>query len=312
MKKEFVLLILILYSTFAFCEIGYNHYRISQDIAHHIGIIGGVGYGVLWDNYPEITSIGNTSGLFGIEYEMRINGFWLSFGPEIQYLAGKSLFNTTGTDVKIRDTYGVEAIYHYNFEKGEDMQRMFFLNLPITLGYYVNGFYIGAGVKVGYAVYGEEQTHLKYTTTGTYEEYIDDFQQIANHSYSTYTSKATAPLDNRIKFSAIGEIGYDVLSWYRNNTRTISSGLKISLCVEYGLNNIVKGDKDAPLYVLNEANATEISLNPYYNSRAGNSHHIHPFYAGVKLTWLLCIKTKTCNCYENWQYFNSRYKNMVR
>jgi hypothetical protein len=311
-KKILIFLISIFCASFAFGDSGYSYYHFSRNAAHHIGISAGVGYGAIWDNYHEIRSVGDVSGAFGVEYEMRIGGFWMSLGPELQYLQGLSLFNTTGTDVKIRDTYGVEAMYHYEFDRGEDRWRMVFVNLPITLGYYNSGFYIGAGAKVGYSVWGNERTDLKYTTTGTYEEYIDDFMQMANHSYSTYTSTISEPLSNRFKVSVIGEIGYDVLSWYRNSTRNVTSGLKISACVEYGLNNLVGGGRDVPLYVINDANASELALSPFYTSRAGNTHRINPFYAGIKLTWLLCIKTKSCNCYENHQYFNRRFNNMVR
>ncbi len=313
LKIHIIFLVLFL-PIVSYAGTGNRQYSVGNNVKHHIGLLGGVGYGVLWDNYPEISSVGNVCGLVGLEYEMRINGFWLSFGPEVQYFAGKSLFNTTGTEVNIKDTYGVSAVYHYDFNQGEDYQRMVFANLPITLGYYYKGLYIGVGAKAGYMFYGVEQTRLSYTTTGTYEEYIDDFRQMANHSYGTYYSSVKETITNRLKVSVIGEVGYDVLSWikYKYDKHTESNGLKISLCVEYGLSNLVGDSKDIPLYVLNESNATEMRINPYYCSRAGNSHHIRPFYAGVKITWLLCVKTKTCNCQENWQYFKKRYNNMVR
>lgn len=307
-----ILLLLVSFSLNIFADYPYSRYRLNNMTAHHFGISAGVGYGALWDDFTEITCIGNVGGTLGLEYEMRVNGFWLSVGPEVQLFQGMSLFKTTGTDVKIIDTYGVEAMYHYDFNRCEDYQRMVFVNLPITLGYYCYGFYIGAGAKIGCSVYGEETTNLKYTTTGTYEEYIDDFQQMANHSYGTYSSSASRKLSDMPKIAVIGEIGYDVLAWYRNQDRTITSGLKISICAEYGLNNILGGGTDVSLYNINSANASKIELNPFYSSRAGSAHRIHPFYAGVKLTWLLCIKTKSCNCYDNWQYFNSRYKNMNR
>lgn len=310
-RKHSLLLVLIFVFSFLGLD-AYGQYRVSNNVFHHIGVVGGLGYGILKDKNPEVSSVGNVCGLFGVEYEMRVNGFWLAFGPEFQYLSGKTLFNTTGTDVMILDTYGVEAIYHYDFDKGEDFQRIIYVNLPITIGYYYRGFYLGVGVKCGYGLYGSENTNLRYTTTGTYEDYIDDFQQMMNHSYGTYSSKVSRELQNTYKVSVLGEFGYDVLSWYRNQYRSITSGFKISLCIEYGLNNIIRGTYDTPLYIFNNQNAAELQLNPYYSSRAGDAHKINPFYAGVKLTWLWCVKTKTCKCYENWQYFNKRYKNMVR
>lgn len=311
MKK--ILLILILVPSVAFGERGYNRYSNSNDMAHHIGITGGIGYSAHFDNYPEINTIGNIGGTVGGEYEFRLsNGFWLSFGLECQFLTGTSGFATTGTDLKIIDTYGVPATYHYNFNKGIDIQRNIYVNLPILLGYYYNGWYFGAGAKIGHSIFSSESTYLRYTTTGTYDEYIDDFKQMSEHFYNTYETSVTQNVPKRIKMSVIGEIGYDALSWYRNQYHNISSGLKISLFVEYGLNNLNYGAKDVPLYEIDPVNPSIINLQPFYASRNGSSHVIHPFYAGVKISWLLCVKTKTCNCYENWQYFKSRYKNMSK
>ncbi len=311
LKGAFVFLFL-LPSIAMFGDSGYTRYQRNNSTAHHIGIVGSIGYSTFLDDYPEITCIGNVGGTFGIEYEMRVDGFWFSLGPEIQYIQGTSQFNTSGTDVRVMDTYGVSTMYHYEFNKGLDHQRLIFANIPITLGFYYRGLYLGAGVKVGYAVYGDEKTTLQYTTTGTYQEYIDEFKQMTNHSYRTYTSSITQKLSHLPKFSILGEVGYDVLSWYRNRDRTITSGLKISAFVEYGLNNIVGGTNDVSVYSLNSQDASKIELNPFYLSRAGNSHHIHPLFAGIKISFLLCIKTKSCNCYDNWQYFNSRYNNMTR
>ena len=294
---------------------GYSHYQhngLSTNITHHIGLSTGLGYSVLFDDFSEIKTLGRVGGILGIEYEMKVNGFWLSIGPEVQYLSGKSLFKATGTEARILDTYGVMATYHYNFDEGQDIQQMLFVSLPITLGYHYHGLYFGGGVKIGYGLFGNESTQLEYTTTGTYSDYIDDFRQIPNHSYSTYQSSAIQNTKNKIKISVIGEVGYDVLSWYRNQYHSITSGLKVSLYVEYGLNNLGSGNTDLPLYKINPSNAQDIQINPFYYSRAGNAHKIHPFFAGVKITWLMCVKTKTCNCYENEKYFNSRYKKMSR
>lgn len=314
MKRTTLLFLLLLCFVIPiYSEHGYNGYKYSRSTLHHIGIVGGVGYSANFDNYQEISTIGNVGGTIGLEYEFRLlNGFWLSIGPEIQFLSGSSHFKTTGTDIKVIDTYGVEANYHYNFDNGTDIQRNVYVNLPITLGYYVNGWYFGAGVKVGYGIYSSESTHLRYTTTGTYREYIDDFKQMSGHFYSSYETSCTLKMPLKFKVSVIGEVGYDVLSWYKDQYHSIQSGLKISLFAEYGLNNLNIGGKDVPLYTIDQINPSVIHLQPFYASRDGASHIIHPFYAGVKVTWTFCIKTKNCNCEENWQYFNSRYKNMVR
>lgn len=290
-----------------------NTNRASSSMLHHFGIIGSVGYSSYFDNYSEIRTVGNVAGSLGVEYEFRLlNGFWFSIGPEVQCLTGTSHFATTGTDIKVIDTYGFPADYHYDFDNGVDIQRNVYINLPIALGYYYNGWYFGAGFKVGYSLYSSESTHLRYTTTGTYEEYIDDFEQMSRHFYNTYETSVTQSTRKKYKLAVLGEIGYDVLSWYRNQYHSFTSGLKISLFAEYGLNNINDGVKDVSLYTINPNNPSIIQLHPFYASRDGASHSIHPFYAGVKLTWILCVKTKKCNCYENWEYFKGRYNNMVR
>lgn len=285
-------------------------YRFANDMQNHIELYGGVGYSALFDNYREINTIGSVGASIGVDYEFRVSGFWLSIGMEMQLINGLSSFAISGTDTKLLDTSGVPVLYHYNFDKGRDVQNYVFSNIPVILGYYYYGFYVGAGVKVGYSIYSKESTLLQYTTTGTYKDYIDDFKEMGNHFYTTYDVDASVVSPNKMKIAVIGEIGYDILSFYRKQYYGVTSGLKISAYIEYGLNNLSENSKDLPLYTIDTTNPSRLHVQPFYYSRDAATHIIHPFYVGVKLSWSWCIKTKTCNCDQNHRYFNKRYKNM--
>ena len=289
------------------------HARLAYKHLHYVSVYGSIGYSLLLDDYYDMQNIGNVGGLIGVGYEFQYKGFWFTSGLEAQLLTSASLFNISGTDKKMLDSQGKSMLYHYEFNRSYDAQSLLYGNIPLLLGYYFRGFYIGAGAKVGYCFYSQEMTDLTYTTSGTYDQYIEDFAQMANHGYSTYYTNAHATIESGLKFSVIGEIGYDMFSWLREYNHTKHLGLKFSAYAEYGLNNILSGTSDVPLYSINSDNPTELILQPFYASRAGNAHRVIPLYVGFKVAWSFCLRTRNCDCNvgENHRNFDVRRRNML-
>ena len=277
---------------------------------HFLTLGGGVGYSTLFENIPEIASFGSVAGTIELGYEYRIKGYWMNLAVELQYLSGTSTFNISGTDKYIYDTQGKQALMHYDFDQSLDRQDFLFMNLPIVLGYYYRGLYLGAGVKVGYCICARETTTLQYSTSATYQQYIDDFESMSDHFYTTYSSSVSENLNSKYKLSAIAEIGYDVLAYSREMNQTNRSGLKFSIVAEYGLNNFINTNTELPLYSFNEQNAAELLIHPFYNTNAAQSYRIHPLYVGMRISWIFNIETRKCpwcNVYENHRNFRKRY-----
>lgn len=277
---------------------------------HFLTLSGGAGYSTLFENVPELISFGSVAGTIDLGYEYRIKGFWLNIAVELQYLSATSTFNISGTEKWIYDTQGKLALMHYDFDQSFDKQEFFFVNLPVMLGYYYRGLYLGVGAKVGYCIRAKESTTLRYTTSATYQQYIDNFNGMGDHNYTTYATSASESLNSKYKLSAIAEIGYDVLAYSREMEHTNRSGLKISVVAEYGLNNLINTNAELPLYSFNEKNAAELFIHPFYNTIAAQSYRIHPFYVGMRIAWIFNIETKNCpwcNVSENHRNFRKRY-----
>lgn len=303
-----ILLITLVYC----CSVVAERYNVSTYYTdNHFLILGcGAGYSTLLENVPDLTTFGNVGGAIDLGYEYRIKGFWMNISAELQFLSATSTFNISGTDKWIYDTQGKQALMHYNFDQSTDKQQFLFVDIPIVLGYYYRGLYLGAGAKIGYCINSKESTALQYSTSATYQQYIDDFSAMSDHFFTTYSSSVIEKLNSKYKLSAIVEIGYDVLAYSREMNHTNRSGLKISVVAEYGLNNLISTNAESPLYSFNERNAAELFIHPFYNTNAAQSYRIHPLYVGMRISWIFNIETKKCpwcNVYENHRNFRKRY-----
>lgn len=306
-----ILLITLLYCCFVSAE---RHYTSKYYTDNHFLILGGgAGYSMLLGNAPTLTSFGNVGGTFAFGYEYRIKRFWTNLSVELQYLSATSTFSISGTDKFIYDTQGKQALMHYDFDQSLDKQEFLFVNLPVVIGYYYRGLYLGAGAKIGYSIRAKETTALQYTTSATYQQYIDDFASMSDHFLTTYSSSVTENINSKYKLSAIAEIGYDVLTFSRKMNNSNRSGLKITVMVEYGLNNLINTNAELPLYSFNERNAAELFIHPFYNTDASQSYHIHPLYAEMRISWIFNIWTRKCtwcNLNDNHQNSPKKYKKL--
>lgn len=305
-------ILLLLFAMLSCCSIAAKrYYSKSYYTDNHFLTLGvGGGYSLLFENVPELHSFGNAAGAIDFGYEYRINGFWMNLCAELQYLSSTSTFNISGTDKLIFDTQGKQALMHYDFDQSFDKQEFLFVNLPVVVGYYHRGFYLGAGAKVGYCIRAKESTAVQYSTSATYQQYIDDFESMGDHFYTTYFSYVSESLRSKYKLSAVAEIGYDVLTYSREMDHTKRSGLKISVVAEYGLNKLINTNGELPLYSFNENNAAELFIHPFYNTQSAQSCRIYPLYVGMRISWIFNIETKNCpwcNVSENHRKNKRRY-----
>lgn len=294
MKRGCVIWLLLLATMMAQAEV-WKMYNVLTK--HYLALSGELGYYSLLENVPGVTTRGGASGSIGLGYEMRYNNFWLGVGLNFQFCSSTMTIAGSSVDRAIYDTQGKLVQYHYDVEGYKDTQNSLRVGLPILLGFYTNGIYGGAGVRVSLAPYSFTTPSVTYKTIGDYDHYIDPFEDMPNHYYTEYTTTGHTDIKLRPQASVIAELGYDILNKERMTTYALCSVLKVALFAEYGLNSCLTGTKDErDIYRVDSTNPTQLIPDAYYANKDLRRARIVPLFVGVKVTFMLRIKTANCRC----------------
>ena len=264
---------------------------------HYLSLSGSIGYYSLLENMKDVSTRGGVGAALGIGYELRYNGFWFGCGLDFQY--GNSTMTTAGfsVDRAIYDTQGKLVNFHYDVESYSDTQHDLRIGIPILFGFYTNGFYGGAGLKVSFAPYTATTPTIHYKTTGTYEKYIDPFEEMPNHFYTEYTTQGRSEIHIVPQAHVIAELGYDILNKERMSNYALCSVLKVALYAEYGLNSCMRGTMhESEVYEVDATNPVYLNPSSYYANKDLRGARIVPLFVGVKVTFMLRIKTANCRC----------------
>lgn len=276
----------------------FSMHRVST-VNHLITVGASAGYSTIIENYDDLSTQGDVGALFGIGYEMRTNGFYLSTGVEAQLVNANAVYSLSIKDHPILDTQGKPAVMHYAFDPITEYQRITYVQIPLILGYNHCGFYVGAGAKVGFPVQASVQQLSSYKTSVTYNEYVEDFEGMGNHGYGEYTLDSKESLDAKLKVSLAAEIGYDLLKSLQDKDQNQRNGLKLSAVFEYGLTNIAGASKMSDMFEVSPDNASQVIIKPFYHTQSIIGHHVNNLYAGIKLTWTCDLSSKpysSCMC----------------
>ena len=264
---------------------------------HYFSLSASGGYYSLLENLPDISTSGGGGLALGFGYEFRYSYFWLSLGIDFQY--GVSTLTSAGFDVhrELLDTQGKPVSFHYYVDSYRDTQHDCRIGMPFMLGFCTNGIYGGIGVKISYAPRTICTPSITYTTTGTYEQYIDDFEEMPNHFYTEYTTPGRSEVIMKPQGHVVAELGYDILNKERMASYSLCSVLKVAAYAEYGINSCMSGSEhDGILYGYDSTNPALLTVNSYYAQHDVSKARIVPLYVGVKVTFMLRIKTANCHC----------------
>jgi len=283
---------------FSVCPVMAKAWRQSSVLTkHYLALSGDVGYFSLLENIADIETRGGASGGIGIGYELRYNGLWVNAGLDVQFSRSTLTTQPYNVDRAIMDTQGKVVQYHYTVQGYTDTQNDLRIGLPVLVGFYTNGFYFGGGVRVSYAPLTFSTPTVRYTTRGEYEKYIDDFTNMPNHFYTEYTTHGRSELKMIPQLSVVGEIGYDVLNKERMNQYARCSVLKVALYAEYGMLSCLQGTQSpAELYMVDTTNPSQLVPVSYYVTKDLRQNRIVPLFIGVRVTFMLRIKTANCHC----------------
>ncbi len=266
---------------------------------HYLSLSASGGYYSLLENISEIKTVGGGGVTLGVGYEFRYNKLFLSGGIDFQYGASTLIYQGFDVHRELLDTQGKPVSFHYYVDEYRDTQHDLRIGVPIMIGFCTNGIYGGVGVKFSYAPRTITTPSVTYETTGSYSQYIDDFADMPNHFYTKYTAPGRSEVIMKPQGHVIAELGYDILNRERMNNYALCSVLKIAAYAEYGLNSCMSGtDHNGVLYGFDETNPVQLTVNSYYAQRDLSKARIVPLYVGIKVTFMLRIKTANCQCYD--------------
>ncbi len=303
-EKKYIigcLMIILLFSTKVFAAGGLR----NNPEFHNITLSMSGGYSAFLSNYEGTEVQGSAGATLGFGYEYNFRAFWLSLGFEGQLLnSNLSILGDRSITNTLLDTELDEVTYKYDIYSWYDQQMAGYVNFPIMLGASFNGFYIGAGAKVGMSFYGSAASSIKYETSATYDRFIEDFENMPDHFYDVYgNSSSRNTISFLPKLSAIGEIGYEVWNVPSSESLKTPITLKIGLYVEYGLNTIFTNENTDITYTISEVDPSQIYLNPYYTSvpttTSSGNIDILPLYVGLKATFMFQLPVpQKCHCLQ--------------
>ena len=266
----------------------YNPFEGGDDF--HFGWIGGsVGYSMLHTTIPTATSHGDVGGSIGVGYEFRNSGLWVNLGLQMSFHRSRLAIDEYSLELPGQDTQGKNVILGYRVKESDEMQWNF-VDVPILVGYYYNGLYLGGGLKLSYAINPSTRTKGHYDLSGKYDEYPDPITDQPQHGYTRYEFANKRANRLNVGASFIGEIGYDLLSSMPTSSRTCHV-LKLGFYFEYGLNNQLSKwhTPQAHVEAVGEGRAIpamNVKVNPYINTFSHPSRTV-PFFAGVKITYMI-------------------------
>ena len=306
MKKQILLILLAVIS----CQLSARGYQRSgghssaKDNYHFGYISAGMGYTSLQEGIPDFRAEGRLGGVVGFGYEFRNNNVWVSAGLQLGIHRSVGTLDGFRYDRSGYDTQGKEVTLHYTISES-DHQKWQFAEIPIMVGWYFHGFYIGAGPKVSYSFNSTISSSGTYELSATNELYGLEFKNMPEHGYTTYEFESEYNAKLKPMISLIGEIGYDVLSEVPTRSR-ICHVLKVGFYFEYGLNSIVEPVSTNTRLGIDASDATQVKVNPYLATGMTEKYRVVPFYTGVKVTYLLGGSRsaraggyhKGCQCYQ--------------
>jgi len=280
---------------------------------YHFGYLSAAaGYTSLSQNIDNLSTKGSFAYLVGAGYEFRRTSFWLSVGA--QYLHEQATIQLE-QDIKLEhglDDQGKEVDYYRYNTWQKDVITLQTIDVPILLGYYYNGFYVGAGAKVGLSIASTIGVTGNYELSAKYKHMDEEFHHVG---WLTDYNVPEQKFDYAVppQFSILGEIGYDLLSSVPTN-KAVCHVLKLGFYFEYGLRSI-RGTETMDPISINGASIQEarekqydvrkVTINPYYLSEATLNKRIVPYFVGVKLTYMIGGNRyatgtwhKGCQCYD--------------
>lgn len=265
---------------------------------HYFTVSVSGGYSAFLSDFGNTKLLGGGAAILGVGYEYYYRSFWLSLGIETEWDNSALKFNQYDHVESMQDTEGDLMNYHYLSGRWQDNHSAVYLNIPFTLGFGIGGFYMGVGAKAGMNVYGHAESVMEYRTTGVYDRYVQDFEDMPNHFYDNYEVRNRYRIKYAPAASIIGVIGYEVASFGDKDGKA-PVRLKLGAYAEYGFLKAYENAEVSEQVGFDEKNPSQLVLKPYIMSNDIRPNSFNNLFVGIKATFLFELPVpQKCNCLQ--------------
>jgi hypothetical protein len=282
-------------------------FNLFAQTTHNIYLIGSGGYSsFLLKDAPGFTANGSWGGGLGAGYEMNVRAFILQLGAEFTYLnAGLGLENFTQQVDLIDDDDPSESYTgNYTFSGNSDRYRFANINIPLMLGFRVGSFYLLAGGKIGFNLFTRSATTTTVLSTGTYPGYIDDFEDMPNHSFLETSEKNEFTGKFPVNAYLSGELGFylnaePAKTRYYVPSQGRKTKYRVSVFADYGLMNLLGNteNESSTLERENIASPYRPYLNSFVRSENMRGSILNNLFVGLRFTVLFSSEQeRSCDC----------------
>ncbi|GHU69312.1 hypothetical protein FACS189413_08010 [Bacteroidia bacterium] len=298
---------------FALCLIAGFQFSTYAQTTHNIYLGAAGGYSsFLLKDAPGFTAPGSWGGGFEAGYELNARAFILKFGAECTYLNAGLDFKNFTQQVDLIDDDNPSEPYtgNYAFSGNSDRYRFANINIPLMLGFRVQRFYLLAGGKVGFNLFSRNTTTTTVLSTGTYPGFIDDFENMPNHSFLEITEKNKFTGKFPLNAYLSGEIGFYLGANPANNTkyRVATPGNKtkfrVAAFADYGLMNLRGNTINESLTLERENVASPYRpyLNGFIRSENMRGSVLNNLFVGLRFTVLFGFeRQQSCGCNSDYE-----------
>lgn len=278
--------------------------RMSKGENYHFGFVyGSVGYNNLQTSLKNVTPIGAVGGSFGAGYEFRYKGLWVSLGVGAQFHRSSLTLNEYSETRPGFDKQGKEVTFHYDILSQKDQNKWTMIDVPLMVGYYIKGFYVGAGPKLSFTLQPNIISQGQYDFSAYYPIYNTIFRDMPKRGYTQYEFEEKGTVSTNPLVSICAEVGYDVLSSVGTRS-SLCHVLKIGGYFEYGINSIIRPSSSVMYLNVDEANAAMAHPGSFLGGMM-ESQRVVPYLVGVKITYMIGgsrhgggVYHRGCMCYQ--------------
>lgn len=267
--------------------------NVAGQHTHNVVLWGEGGYNSMLTNSDLLQSQGGIGYGAGLGYEFNYKKFVFQTGAGISKNNSAFLMNDFVYSTPLVDSEGDNYTGNFSFSGTEEKYDFTNINIPIMVGFRSKKVFVLAGVKAGFNLSGQTKLTTTVTSTGTYPQFIDDFENMPDHYFYTESEQYHYPAALALNVSAAFEAGF--LLWKYIEGRPT---YRLSAYFDYGLKNIHNG-KFSNNLVFPKSGTTvfEPQLNSFLMSDIFQTKDLNSLMVGVRLTVRFGIRGQVdCKC----------------
>lgn len=285
-----IVLLGLLYSV-----MGFAFTRLNAETEHYVTFNANIGYANLINSIQGQPVSPGIDTELGVGYRIFHNDFLFATGLGCSYNFYVSNQPIVDTKIDMLDTEGDPFKMHVYVNHCQDLAHAVNLNIPLLIGGEWGRFYLLAGPKFAYTLYGVTEAKAQCTTSGIYDRFYNDFFDMPNHQFETeqeISNGGKEKLKWGFNLMAHAEVGWCInrqaldkkyhlqpekVTWF------------VSLYADYGLLNINTAPADAEntFYYKQTDEGVKYYVTPLLLSKPAYNAAFNNLSVGVKFTVLL-------------------------